>query len=215
MSAMIQTTKKSKKSRSPSSAKWSMCEHVGQVKMLRTPENQTFTICQTVPEQTITQAAVAVNRGAIYTTLSLLSQVSEFTSLFDQYWIQQVQFVFRPQYLAVTLSAGIVVPCLYAVVDFDDANPPSSVAELTEYGSCNTSMFEVVTVTYQPHLAVAAYSGSFGSYKNEPSNWIDCNSPAVQHFGVKWAIDPGISGQTVLQQWTVIGRVKVAFRNVR
>jgi len=71
------------------------------------------------------------------------------------------------------------------------------------------------TVTFsrkwRPHIATAAYSGVFTSFKNEPSTWIDVASPGVQHYGLKVAADVTSTNSVAIKMFV---RVWVQFRNV-
>jgi hypothetical protein len=131
--------------------------------------------------------------GSIAFALSDLPSSSDFTSLFDQYRIAQVTLKFVPasaQFGPATTATDY--PSILTVIDLDDDGVPASADTLRQYGTCMTTQnaiyFERVLT---PRFAVAAYSGAFTSYSQSlPGQWVDCASPNVVHYGVKWATTP-------------------------
>jgi hypothetical protein len=107
--------------------------------------------------------------------------VSSYTSLFDQYMIRQVEVWIAPTG-SQEVGFGDVATC----VDLDDANAAPSYAAVADhqgalFGNSASGRYH----RFMPHVAVAAYSGTFASFSNEPACWIDCASPSVQHYGLK------------------------------
>lgn len=172
---------------------------------------------QVIAPFAINQVAISPTLGSFFFTLSLLDQASTFTSLFDQYKIAKIQIDFWPMYRAnsVALHADLI-PLIYTAVDYDDATAPVSLTDIRQYQ--NVTMHddsEKFSVTFVPHVAVSSYSGAFGSFNNVTSPWIDAGSPSVQHYGLKYAVSGGASGQTNLQAWNVTFKMWVQFKNVR
>ncbi len=124
--------------------------------------------------------------GGVFFTLQAAPNAAEFTSLFDQYRILQVQASITPD----SQSEGTPI---YTVIDYDDASTPTSAAELREYGTCQQTSFTTgfFQRVFQPRAAMAAYSGAFTSFaQSQPGQWFDVASPAIQHYGFKYAIAP-------------------------
>lgn len=176
-----------------------------------------YNFVQTFDQSTISQQATTPRFGSFAVQLSFLDNVTSFTTLFDQYRFDWCECIFRPMYTAQPLSAlsSIIVPQLYTIIDYDDPTPLSTLSGMREYQNLQMSELETVVRRFKPHAAMAAYTGSFSGYGNVESPWIDCTSSTVQHYGIKWAIDAGDTGQTALQTWSVTMRVGLSFRNVR
>ena len=156
----------------------------------RRPQVMTFTRQHKIGVLTATNGDTT---GAFAFALSDLPSSSDFTSLFDQYRIAQVTLKFIP--CAANFGQATTAtdyPSILTCVDFDDDAVPASSDTVRQYGTCLT----VANATYferclTPRFAVAAYSGAFTSYaQSNPRQWIDCASPNVVHYGVKWATTP-------------------------
>lgn len=146
---------------------------------------------------------------AFYYYATMLDQFSSLAAVFDQYKIDAIETWFTSNLDSNAISE---VGILSSVIDYDDANALSTINQALDYENNITA--QVVVGHYRkfkPHAAVAMYSGTFVSYGNVESPWIDCGSAAVQHYGVKLAC-------TVCSQVNVINQVArfhVSFRNVR
>jgi len=173
---------------------------------------------QTLPELLIQQSSSFLNASFSF-AFTNIAQSGQLAAVFDQYRIDEVQLIFRPMFLAVNMSGSTTfyVPQLYIVVDYDDANVSGYTAGTYQaYNNCNVSMYETVSVTFRPHIAVSAYSGSsFSQYQNLSPSWIDTSSPSVQHYGVKAGVDAGGTGQAQFQSWSITTRVRLSLKNVR
>jgi len=192
-------------------------DHAGKVPMFTLPDNKNYQFVQTIDSVfVVQQAAITDTTGSYYFSLSQLAQVTTFQALFDQYRIDEVQVVLRPAYLSQPLTSftTVRVPLLYVAIDYDDVNTPT-ISTMREYSNCTQTMYETVVATFQPRIAMAAYSGSFGSFANQGGQWIDMASPSVQHYGIKYACEGGAAGQTSLQVWDGTIRYKFSCRNVR
>jgi hypothetical protein len=179
-------------------------------------DNQVFSVVQSSADTLISQTATTPYLVAYAYSFQNLDQFAVFAGVFDQYRFDEIEVAFRPMYTANPLgSAAItIVPSLYVVVDYDDFSTPSNIAYLREYSNCSISQYETVVRRFTPHIALAAYTGSFNGYQNAVAPWCDAAAYTIQHYGVKVGIDPGIVGQTALQSWTVTTRFRVSFRNV-
>ncbi len=141
---------------------------------------------------------------------SSLANFTDMSAGFDQYRIKAVQVQFYPHLSAIigTSNTGLIT----SVIDYDDANPLSTVSDALGYSNqCTVSGYTPFTRTFEPRLAVAAYSGVFTNYKNEKADWIDCSSSGVAHYGVKTIWTP----TDAVYRYDVIVRVLIQYRNTR
>jgi hypothetical protein len=154
---------------------------------------------------------IADATGALSFTLSQLPNVSELTTLFDQYRVERLEYTFYPSYTMGTPANTST--CIITAIDYDDATVPASVGALYQYENAQTrSGYIPFTESFKPHVAMAAYSGAFTSYANRKSQWIDSASTGVIHYGLKFVIPQNF---TAANTWRVIGKALVSLKNVR
>jgi hypothetical protein len=178
-------------------------------------DNRVFTVMQDIAEASFNQTATAPAFGTIYYLASDLDQFANFAVIFDQYRIEETEVTFRPAFTDNSLSfSTIVAPLLYVVVDYDDSSVPSTLAQLREYSNCTQSLYETQVRRFKPHVAIAAYASTFTEYANVESPWIDCTGNAIQHYGIKYGCDAGVTAQTNLQHWIIQTRHRISFRNI-
>jgi hypothetical protein len=143
--------------------------------------------------------------SAFNIALSSFSDYAEYTGLFDQYRIVQAEVWLVPNSVVTNTAMGDVV----TAVDLDDANTPTSFNQVASKGGALITGGQAGHYhCWEPHVALAAYSGAFTSYANEGPQWIDSGSPAVSHFGFKTAIQT--SG--VVTGYNLQCRILVEFR---
>jgi len=192
---------------------------MNEVIKVRDNKNATiYRITQYIGGAIINQVATTPTLGSYGFTISELDQFSSFSAIWDQYRITKIDVTFSPMYRGTPIQAtnNVVIPYIYVAVDYDDVSTPSSIATLREYQNCIVRNDEKsFTVSFKPSVALAAYSGSFTSYANVSEQWLDMASSGVVHYGIKYAVDPGWSGQTNFQSWNVNYRFWVEFKNVR
>jgi len=180
--------------------------------------NMTYTFLQTVPYYTIAQSALTSTVGAYYFSLSQLPQATTFTSLFDQYRVDELEVTLFPMFRANAFPASVgavLTPLIYTVVDLDDATAPSLLSDLYEYQNTQVhSDDKPFSFRFKPKVGLATYTGGLAGY-TVTNGWIDAASTSVQHYGWKHALSPGSSGQVALQVWNVSTKVKISFKNVR
>jgi hypothetical protein len=140
-------------------------------------------------------------------TLAGFAQYTEYTSLFDQYKIDEIELWFEPQNSQSTVYAN--TGQYVTAIDLDDASTPGS------YNSVLARSTSLVTEgqtahyhKWQPHMAVAVYSGAFTSFENVPADWLDVGSPNVQHYGFKFAALP----TSAVISYNVSIRARISFR---
>lgn len=155
-------------------------------------------------------------------TLSNLPQGTEFTSLYDQYKIYKIKCEFYSDrdlglYPAATNSWGLM---FYGAVDHDDGTALSSADDYLQYQNLKMRMVKggkFATFTFAPHVAQAAYQGAFTGYANTGAPWIDCSSNQVQHYGLKWGLEPAVAGDngTITGKLWIVTTMYMRFRSVR
>jgi hypothetical protein len=137
-------------------------------------------------------------------TLSSFNGYSNYTALFDQYRIEQLEVWMEPV-IVPTTNGNTLATC----VDLDDANTPTAVATVTDHPGALVGLSMAARYhKWVPHVAVAAYSGTFASFTNAVAPWIDSASSAVQHYGFKVAC-ASVGTPTA---YLITVRARVAFR---
>jgi len=180
--------------------------------------NQVYKMKQVVDFTTIASTATTPAFGAFQFKFSDLDQSTVLASLFDQYKLDFVEVIFRPNanIEAVGSPTSNIMPVLYTAIDYDDANALTTLGQIREYQSCKETRFDKdCHRKIKPRMAIAAYSGAFTSFANSNAMWIDAASTGVAHFGVKWALSAVLTGQSNLQTWTVEAYYYLSFRQVR
>jgi len=172
------------------------------------------------------------NYGAAsyYAMLSDLPDYQDFTTLFDQYRIDKVEFILQPYCnmaasgAAYSTGSGQTGVIVHGAVDYDDATLPTAsdvgIQALREYQNYQmrnlfTADGKPIVFSWKPRAAMAAYSGAFTSYASTDFPWVDCASNAVQGYGLKLIFEGVSSGTTVNIYAKVEARYHLSFRNVR
>lgn len=114
--------------------------------------------------------------------ISNIPNSSSYLSLFDQYRITKIEVWIQAQ----NTNNGGHTGMLYSAVDYDASATGLTPTQLSQYANVTIAPLGSIGHfhSFVPHVAVAAYSGTFTSYANETAPWIDSNSPNVQHYGV-------------------------------
>jgi hypothetical protein len=139
------------------------------------------------PAQITTSTTLSTFRSYTF-QISNLSDLTEMSSVFDQYRITQVDVKFIPN-ITESLSSAPLSGGVFSVIDLDDANLFTSITDPLDYNSLSIwKPMETVQLSFKPRLALAAYGSSvFGSFANSAPVWIDCASSTVEHYGLKMA----------------------------
>lgn len=136
-----------------------------------------------------------------YFALNQLPNVSEFTSLFDQYQLVKVNLRFK---LRIDPGAGSTLgtyPTMLYRRDHDDANPPGSIDEMEQSNLTRHVVLHPnkwIKIGVKPSILQAGYTqtgvtATFPKYKT----WIDVSYPDVKHYGLKTFVDILPTGQYV------------------
>lgn len=142
-----------------------------------------------------TQTATAVQFA-----LSDLPGYTDFTSLYDMYRIDKVEFKLIPKYTEVGLVGGSAnnsnLQQIHSVIDYDDAVAPTTISQLCQYQSHKMTRGNRVhkrTVVPKIQATVSSLSAL-----PKAKQWIDCDQTSVYHRGIKLIIPAaGQSGTTV------------------
>jgi len=165
------------------------------VQRLRLKRNKIYTFEATVIKTNITSSTTVDVGVALTFALNDLFNVSEFTALFDQYRIAQVNVKFMIESTPAYNNVGAI----YSVLDYDDSST-LNLNQIVQYDTLMVCpMSGYFERTLNPRIATAAYSGAFTSFANMSSRtWIDVASPSVQYFGVKLTIPTTATASVII-----------------
>lgn len=164
---------------------------VGAGALIRQPSfvvhNDVYRVTQTQEFTSWVTSSTSINvYNSFQFTASNFDQWSSITAVFDQYRFDQVEVTLIPQNSQgySETNAGLIA----VVCDYTDAAALTSFAQALDYPTVQVTRWtDPIRVTFKPHVAVAAYSGTFTSYASEASPWIATTSSGVQHYGFKIA----------------------------
>jgi hypothetical protein len=173
-------------------------------------DRSSVTIVGTVTAaQLVASSTVASTFAGYYFQGNYIENFSAMSGVFDEYHIVEIECIIFPTVTEVTSVAtwaGNYVTC----VDIDDAGTPTGLDQVNSYpSSLNTSGTVSHYHRWSPQYAVATYSGAFTAY-SAARGWVDCSSPTVQWYGIKF----GAPISTVAQSYFIMSRMKVAFRGL-
>jgi len=159
----------------------------------------------------LTSSNVAATFTANSFTLSSLDQVSSIINMFDEYKMAHIRVTLIPRIEVVdgtTTNAGLFT----SVIDLDDAAALTTVGAALDFQNALTSRGSETHVrTFIPHVATAAYTGTFTGFENTVAPWIDTASSTVQHYGMKSAWTQTSAAFT----YDAIVSIHLKVRNVR
>lgn len=168
-------------------------------------------------------SATADAMATLYFTLADLVQSTSFTALYDQYRITDIVTTFiinnvNAVSYNVATAGTIATSALFYAVDLDDATVVTPLTSLMEYENVQCeplALGKAFSVHFKPHVALAAYSGTFTSYANAGSHWLDCGSPAIQHYGLKFGLPSPNNISNTPSLITIYNTYTVEFKGVR
>ncbi len=160
--------------------------------------------------------------GAVFAfSLGDLPQLSQYSAVFDQFKIEEVQLKFIPlvtQLVTTNTATNFVDPSQF-VLDFDDDNTLANENSALDYNNCQTAQsYEEVLIILRPGVAPAYYQGgAFSGYgvQGSAEHWLDIASSTIKHFGVKVWVGALAAASSMVAGWTVYGKYTVSFRNTR
>jgi len=137
--------------------------------------------------------------------LTDLPNVTEYSSLFDQYKISGVQLRIVPKVAMTTQgsSTGTIQTVGYGqvvtAIDFDDAANPTAKDELLQYQNAKvTQASRLHTRFIKPRILDTVWVNSISSgYQSVRPGWVDLANTNMPHYGIKlWVDAPANSGGT-------------------
>lgn len=149
--------------------------------------------------------------GTLQFRLSLITNSTKFTTLYDQYMIEKVQLEFLPlqrdnviQFIDpanLTESMYTGPAYFHLVPDFDDFTAPTTIDEIiSRKNSVTLDLSSPVKYTLTPKstMKTSDIAANVMTLVPKSSQWIDCNTPNIDHLGLKycWEI-PYSNGSTV------------------
>jgi len=148
-------------------------------------------------------AAVAPYGAGYDFRFNQIPNSAEFVALYDQYSISCVVIEFVAN-AGCYFDGGMLGPRLHTVVDFDDENPPLTVADVQQYQ--NYKMFQFTanrqrfTRKVYPRIATPVYQTNLlpptFAYQTTKPGWVDMTYTNVPHYGVKVFVEPGTQSTT-------------------
>jgi len=175
--------------------------------------NAVFRVVQSyeTPGFAVSSAALTTYTASIF-TVNFLDQITSLTAVFDQYKIEMVEVWLTPRCGVVIDNATANMGTFHTVIDYDDNNVLTTIGQALDYANVVVSSGCVGHYRrFVPHIAVAAYSGTFTSFANETAPWIDAASPTVAHYGMKTAW----TTTDIVYTYDLQVRIHTAWRNVR
>jgi hypothetical protein len=152
----------------------------------------------------LTTSTTVFTAAAAYISLAQFPNYTEYSQVFDQYKIDQVEVWLEP---VGSQENGTGI--LTTAVDLDDANVPTSATAIYDKQDALTGNgIQGRYHRWVPHMATAVFSGTFTSYGNERAGWIDSASPNVQHYGFKVAS----SASSTVYSYNLTVRAVISYR---
>lgn len=151
-------------------------------------------------------------------TLASVPNHTDFTNLYDQYKIEKIRWTLMPRQ-TVTTGVGVSQVAsapVFSVLDFDDANVPTSIGQLMQYQNLKTTRglsnhTRVLVPCVQVQTQNAGGAAAFGMIKRRP--WLDCADDTVQHNAIKLAFQAPTGGVSISYDLKV--EYTLCFKNVR
>lgn len=150
---------------------------------------------------------------------------TDFTQLFDRYKIVGIKLKFMYQQ-TTSANSGVVSnvhPIMDMSFDGDDSDLPVSQTAVQVKGFSKTHLLNSnrpFKTYWTPRVDKVVYtSGISTAYTSERSCWLDCNSPQVQHYGMKawitsWPFDTNLIGtQPAYGELTIQPTYYIAFKD--
>lgn len=144
--------------------------------------------------------------------LSDLPSFTQFTSLFDFYKLDWVEYIFVLKSSTVT-NFG---PIIYFAEDHDGDTAPTrpqmlaaQTTQIVTFGTDRTT----VKFRLRPNIVREVFRGVTPGYERAPPGiWLDCANADIPHYGVKYFIDNYNSGSAAGNLLSVALRYQVSFK---
>lgn len=180
-------------------------------------DSKSYSFYKCVDKGLLTSTTGAEGLYAFNIKLSDLSEVSSFTSVFDQYRIRMMRVEILPAVqLSTTASASPPYSYLYVVTDYDDSTALATASLALNYQNVKIlGPGQGHKRTIAPH--VNAYTAEDPNTaqpaESRRTPWLDCAQTAIAHYGIKCAVLQQTS--TNIASWRIWIHYLVDFRMVR
>lgn len=161
------------------------------MKMNRQVQNQVHNFKRSFYSSTgvIVPAGTGFSFNAYNFTLSVLPNITDFTSLYDQYKINGVKFSLIPRHTEVGITAAVGSQVM-SVLDFDDDSVPTSINDLLQYGNMKQTRGNVNHSRYfKPSIRTSVDVIGGTGYQISKPRWLDLANLTIKHYGLKYAIE--------------------------
>jgi len=154
--------------------------------------------------------------GAITFTLNQLPNVAAYQQIFDAYQVRKMTLRMIPVYNSADeapagASTSNGIQNIVVARDHDDSTPPTSEAELLQYGTNRQFMVDgIKTYTIVPKVKLNASGPNF---VEGPSNqWVPTDQPLVQHYCIKY-FTPATLSKYIRTVFYI--EVEIGFKNAK
>jgi hypothetical protein len=169
----------------------------------------------TVP--TLLTVGATAQSGNLLFTLNSLNLDSSLQALYDSYRIDCVRVVVKPQNTAVGLvtNTSVTLVDFYNVIDYNNTVATATPGNFVKYDNCIVlPPGEGCSRTFspRPQTMVSAISGT--GYESTNPMWLNTANDDVAHYGLRYLIPAGATGQTIYQTWELHVEYWVSFKAV-
>ncbi|AUM61843.1 capsid [uncultured virus] len=192
-------------------------------KSIRRPKSRvkSFSIRRSTGSTQIVHAAGAGGTpyyAGLQFQLSDLTNVSEFTNLFQQYRINCVVVSLIPNYNINQIPAsgtGTNIPIIGWVQDFDDGSNPTSVPELQEYQRYKERKFTgPIKIKIWPAVSSLVFSSAgVDGFAVKKKMWIRTDVTTVKHYGLKYCVYNMAANQNYV--WNIRYTMYASFKETK
>lgn len=163
---------------------------------------------------TVTSTSGASGLYAFSFQLADIPDASSFSSIFDQYKIDQVDVTILPLTLPSAPGATYGFALLWCAVDYDDSVAPGSVSSVTNYSnSICVGPGKSANFTFKPKISGDVDQAGTPEASYVTNAWLNCTKSSVPHYGFKIGVTQ--STTTNLTAWRVLTRYHIGFRSCR
>lgn len=159
---------------------------------------------------------------SIQQRLTFVQQHTEFTSLYDRYKILGVAYKIMFQNNSNESVVSTQAPVLSLTFDGDDTAVPTAPFQVQSFGTSKTYMLngsKVYNYFIKPRLNASVESEvgitATANAISSRAKWLDCNSPAIPHFGIKAWIRDFNNSTSSCQKLTIQPIYYLAMKNSR
>lgn len=131
--------------------------------------------------------------NAFDTQLQYLPNFTEFTTLYDEYRIDMVEFTFYLKNVPGNSSTVTEYPLLHYCIDNDDSGVPANLDEIRQHSNAKCVQLteqKPIRIRYKPSVAQEIYRTAVTTaYASKSGIFVDAASNNVPHYGLKFGLD--------------------------